>query len=221
MTQAAQNLVYVTGRVSFPNLVDPQVKTNEKGETQASYNCDIIFPQGDPGFTKFMQLATQIANEKWKENAAAALQRIQGDRKTRCFGNGDEKVSNKTFQVHAGYAGNVFISGRNAKQPQIIDVDGKPVDPTNTMRLRAVASKIYPGCYINAVLKPWLQQNAQGIGIRCDLVAVQFARDGEPLGAGQVDVTGLFGAVQAPASDAPAAPTMPAAPFPGVPAFMQ
>jgi hypothetical protein len=215
---ANKNLIYVTARVSFPNIVDPQTKVNEKGEQQTSYNCDLIFPQNDPGFVKFMQLYATMAAETWKENAQAAMQRIQGDRKTRCYGSGDEKVSSKTFQVHAGYAGNVFISARSPRQPQIIDVDGKPVDPVNTMQLRAVASKIYGGCYANVVIKPWLQKHKDaGIGVRCDLIAIQFARDGEALGAGAADVTGMFGAVQGAVPAAPAfapAPPMPAAPFP-------
>jgi hypothetical protein len=220
MTQAAsaanQNLIYLTARCSFPNIIDPQTRVNDKGEPVSSYNCDLILPPSDPGFAKFMQTYAAMATEKWKENAQAAMQRIQMDRKTRCYGQGAEKVSAKTFQVHPGYQDMVFISARNPRQPQIIDVDGKPVDPTNTMLIRAVAAKVYGGCYVNVVIKPWLQQNAQGIGVRCDLVAIQFARDGEPFGAAPADVTGMFGQV-AGAAPAPVAPpaAMPAAPFPG------
>lgn len=225
MTQTPQNanLVFLNGRCSFPNIVDPQVKANDKGEQIASYNCDIILQPNDPAFQKFLQIYAALATEKWKENAQAAMQRIQGDRKTRCYGAGEEKVSSKTFQIHPGYAGMVFISARNGKQPQIIDADGRQVDSTNTLQLRAVASKIYGGCHVSAVVKPWLQQNAQGIGVRCDLVAIQFQRDDTAFGAAPVDTTGMFGAVAgaAPVGFAPAAP-MPAAPFavPGMPNFM-
>jgi hypothetical protein len=205
MTTQNNSLIFVSARASFPNILDPQIKTNDNGQQTQSWNVDLIFPKDDAGFAKFMQEAQKLAVEKWKENAPAALQRIQMDRKCRCFGSGDEKVSAKTFQVHPGYAGNVFISARANRPPQIIDADGKPIDPANTMLLRAVGSKIYGGSYVNAVIKPWLQQNPQGIGIRCDLVAIQFARDGEAFGAGAADITGLFGAVAAPAA-APAAP---------------
>lgn len=235
--QTPQNLIYVTARASFPNIVDPQIKTNDKGEQQVSYNCDLIFPPNDPGFTKFMQTYAAMAQEKWKENAQAAMQRIQSDRKTRCYGDGSEKVSSKTFQVHPGYAGNVFISARSPRQPQIIDAQGRPVDPTNTMQIRAEGSRIQGGVWVNAVIKPWLQQNNAGIGVRCDLIAIQFAREDELFGAGATDVTPFFGAVQgaapaAPAFGAVAAPQMPAAPFgatqpaapsfgaPGTPSFM-
>ena len=168
-----------------------------------------------------------MAQDKWKENAQAAMQRIQADRMTRCYGAGEEKTSQKTFQVHPGYSGNVYITTRSPRQPQIIRPDGTIVDPTNTMELRAVASKIYGGCYANVVIKPWLQQNTSRIGVRCDLIAVQFAADGESLGAGAADVNGMFGAVAGGVPAMPsfmpaAAPAMPAAPFPsaqGMPSF--
>lgn len=203
------NLVYLTGRVSFPWIVEPQVKSNDKGVEIKSYNCDVILLPNDPGFAKFMQLVQTMAVEKWKENAGAAIQRIQADRKTRCYGQGEEKTSAKTFQVHAGYAGHVYISARSERQPQIIGLDGKQIDPTNTMQVRAVASKIYGGCFANVVVKPWLQQNAQGVGIRCDLIAIQFARDGESLGAAPADATGMFGAVAAGPAVGTPAPAMP------------
>ena len=215
MTEKTQdsNLIYVTARVSFPWIVEPQSKVNDKGVTVSSYNCDLIVAPNDPGFARFMQVYAALAAEKWKENANAAMQRIQMDRKTRCYGVGEEKVNTKTFAVHTGYAGNAYISARSSRQPQIIRADGTQVDPTNILEIRAVGSKIYGGCYVNAVIKPWLQQNDQGIGVRCDFVAIQFKADGDSFGAGAADTTGMFGAV----TSAPAMVAAPAAPMPGMP----
>lgn len=50
---------------------------------------------------------------------------------------------------------------------------------------------------VNAAVKPWLQDNKHGRGIRCDLIAVQFAGDDTPFGAGETDASALFGAVAA------------------------
>ena len=233
-TPQPQNLIYITARISFPWLVEPQSRVNEKGVTTQSYNADLIVAPNDPSFAKFMQEYAKMAGEKWKENAQAAMTRIQSDRKTRCYGAGEEKVDSKTFQVRPGYAGNLFITARSSRQPQIIKPDGTPVDPTNTLELRAFGAKIYGGCWVNAVIKPWIQQNDTGIGCRCDLVAVQFARDDEAFGAGAVDTTGMFGQVQGVAAPAmpgmpgpglpfAAAPAMPQVPFPtapGMPSFM-
>lgn len=217
MSEQNQNMIFVTGRLCFPWLVEPQRKKNDQGVETATYNCDLLMAPSDPGFAKFMQTYAALAQEKWKENAQAAMQRIASDRKTRCYFAGEEKVNSKTFQILDGYAGNVGITARSTRQPQIIRPDGTAVDPTNTMEIRAVASKMYGGCYVNVVIKPWLQQNDKGIGVRCDLIAIQFAKDGDAFGAGNVDATGFFQPV-ATAGAAPvafAAPQMPPAPFPG------
>ena len=134
------------------------------------------------------------------------------------------RSNKKTFQPYDGYAGNVFITAGRDSQPQVIQADGQPIDPTNTMAYQQLTRKMYGGCRVNAAVKPWLQENKHGRGVRCDLIAIQFAGDDTPFGEGAVDASNLFGAVAgaAPAGFAPAG--MPAAPFPGasggMPPFM-
>lgn len=220
-------------RLSFPNLVEPQVRVNEQtGEKRTSYNCELIMPKEHTGFQQFMQTFANLAAEKGKEHAAALMQMIQSDRKSRCFGAGEEKVNKKTFAPYEGYPGMVFITAGNKTPPQMFDAAGKVVDPSNTMAWQAVARKLYGGCRVNAAIKPWWQNpnpaKQVGHGIRCDLIGIQFLRDDTPFGEGSVDASGMFGAV-AGAAPAPAfmqpqaAPQqMPAAPFgtPGMPPFM-
>lgn len=220
-------IIFVSNaRASFPWIVSPQEQTNDKGEKTYSYSCDLILQPNDTALAKFMQRYATMAQDKWKENAQAAMAQIHSDKRTRCYGQGDEKKSQKTFQIHPGYAGNAYITARHTRQPQIIGLDGNPIDPNNAMELRSVASKIYGGCYVNAAIKPWIQQNTKGIGIRCELVAIQFAKDGDAFGEGiTTDASNLFGAVAAPATvpgfAAAPQPAMPAAPFavPGMPSF--
>ena len=213
-------------RLSFPHLAEPQKQVNEAtGATRISYNCEFIMPQDHPGFQQFMKRYGEIALEKWKEHAQAVMGMIQNDRKTRCYGRGEEKVNKKNFQPYDGYAGNVFITAGRDSAPQMIQADGTAVDPNNTMAYQALARKMYGGCRVNAAVKPWAQDNKHGRGIRCDLIAVQFAADDTPFGEGTVDASKLFGAINAaPAAPgfAPVAQAMPAAPFgapAGLPAF--
>ena len=93
------------------------------------------------------------------------------------------------------------------------------------MAFQQLARKMYGGCRVNAAVKPWLQENKHGRGIRCDLIAVQFASDDTAFGEGAVDASNLFGAVApAPAgmfgAAAQRAPAMPAAPVAGLPSFL-
>ena len=210
-------------RLSFPHLAEPQRQINElTGKERISYNCEFIMPQDHAGFGQFMAKYGAMALEKWKEHANTVMQMIQGDRKTRCYGRGEEKVNKKTFQPYDGYAGNVFITAGRDSQPQVIQADGQAIDPTNSMAYQQLARKMYGGCRVNAAVKPWLQDNKHGRGIRCDLIAVQFAADDKPFGEGAVDASNLFGAVAgAPAGMfSPTAAAMPAAPFAGLPSFL-
>lgn len=202
-------------RLSFPHLAEPQRKTNEQtGKERVSYNAEFIMPQDHAGFVQFVQRFHAMALEKWKEHANTVIQMIQNDRKSRCFGRGEEKVNKKTFQPYDGYPGMVFISAGRDSAPQIIQADGTPIDPNNTMAYQQLTRKMYGGCRVNAAVKPWIQANAHGNGIRCDLIALQFAGDDTPFGEGAVDASGMFGAV----ASAPAAASAPA--IPGLPPFM-
>lgn len=209
-------------RLSFPHLAEPQKQVNEAtGATRISYNAEFIMPQDHAGFQQFMKRYADLALEKFKDHAQTVMAMIQQDRKTRCFGLGNEKVNKKTFLPYDGYAGQVFITAGRDSQPQMIQADGSPVDPSNTMAYQQLARKMYGGSRVNAAIKPWMQDNKHGRGIRCDLIAVQFAGDDTPFGEGSVDASNLFGAVaNAPAGFGAVAPAMPSAPFQGLPSFL-
>ena len=208
------DIIYFSNvRLSVPHIAEPQKQVNEvTGATRISYNCEFIMPQDHAGFIQFMQRYGAMALDKWKEHANTVMSMINGDRKTRCYGRGEEKVNKKTFTPYDGYAGNVFITAGRDTPPQVIQADGQPVDPANTMAYQALTRAMYGGCRVNAAVKPWLQDNKHGRGVRCDLVAIQFAGDDKAFGEGAADASSMFGAVAAPA--APAAPAaMPLPPF--------
>jgi len=201
-------------RLSFPHLVKPQKRVSpETGKERLSYSADFIMPVDHAGFKQFMAKVNEMGLAKWKEHAAQVMQMIQADRKLRCFGDGNQKVNSKTFQPYDGYAGNAFITAGRDTPPQIIQADGTPIDQSNTMAYQALTRKMYGGCRVNVAVKPWLQENKHGRGVRADLVAIQFAGDDKAFGEGAVDVSGMFGAVAA-------APAAPAAPSMGLPPFM-
>ena len=201
-------------RLSFPHIAEPQRSVSElTGKERISYNCEFIMPQDHPGFQQFMARVGEISALKWAENASVVLGMIQNDRKSRCYGRGEEKVNKKTFTPYDGYAGNVFITAGRDSQPQIIQADGSAIDPNNTMAYQQLTRKMYGGCRVNAAIKPWLQDNRHGRGVRCDLVALQFAKDGQPFGEGAVDASNLFGSVAAAPAAAATPAGMPLPPF--------
>ncbi len=217
------DIIYLSNvRVSFPQLVEPKKTTNEKGEVRTAWSADFILPPDSQQYKQVMQQYMTLAADKWKERAQTIMQMIQADRKSRCYGNGAEKVNKTTLLPYDGYEGNAYVSAISNRQPQMIQPNGQPVDASNSMAYQAIARGVYGGCYVNAAIRLWLQENTHGRGVRCDLVAIQFSKDGDAFGGGGADVTGMFGAVAAP-STVPVHAAMPAAPFPGIPglpAFM-
>lgn len=176
-------------RLSFPQLVEPRSSV-ENGVKK--YSADFIMPMDHPGVKAFGAEYTKAATEKWKEHAQAVMQIIQADRKLRCFGQGNEKVNSKTFKPYDGYADQFYVSANKDQMPQMIKADGSPVDPTNTMEYQTLARKMYGGCMVHAAVRPWLQENKHGRGVRCELIAIQFAADNTPFGEAISDAASLF-----------------------------
>ena len=226
----SNDVIYLSNvRLSFPNIAEPRVQKNDNGQERIAYGADLIMPESHAGYQQFMQVYAAKAAEKWKEHAQAAMQMIHGDRKARCYGTAADKIDKKTYQPFAGYAGNAYITVSSKVQPQLFDPAGVLVDANNTMAYKALAMKLYGGCFVNAAIRPWIQmanrEKSYGNGIRCDLIGIQFAGDGEPFGEARPNVTGMFGQVAgaAPTFGAAPAPAMPAAPtfgVPGVPSFL-
>lgn len=200
-------------RLSFPHLIEPQERIDqETGKKRQSWNCEFIMPANHDGFQQFMKRYGELAVGKWKDHAGAVMNMINADRKSRCYGPGEEKINKTTFNVYDGYPGMVFITAGRDAPPQIIQADGNPIDPANTMAYQQLTRRLYGGCRVNAAVKPWLQENKHGRGVRCDLIAVQFLKDDQAFGEGVADASGMFAPVATQE-----APVAPAAPMPWVP----
>lgn len=220
------NLVRLSNvRLSFPHIAEPQKQKGDKGE-RISYNAEFVMTPNHPGWALFHQTVLKMATEKWKEMAPNVINFCNANRKNRCYGGGEEKVKQSTMKPYDGYPGNVFISAGKDRMPQIFDVAGKQIDPNDTMALQQEGRKMYGGCWVNAVVRPWMQDHKEhGRAIRCDFVAIQFLRDDTAFGEGAVDASDHFGAVEgaSPAAASAAPPwatpaTMPAPPTWGAPA---
>lgn len=219
-------IIYLSNvRLSFPHLTEPQItKSVDTGLERKSWNAEFLVDPASDDWRKFFEQCNKLAAEKWKDNAAAVMQMIMSDRKKRCFAKGEEKVSQKTFKPYETHIGKMAISAGRDTPPQMIQVDGRPVDPANTMEYQAVARTMYAGCRVNVALKPWTQNNKHGVALRCDLVALQFAGDDQPFGDKAIDASGMFGATAAPSTPAPAPAWLSPAPaataaMPGLPVW--
>ena len=88
------------------------------------------------------------------------------------------------FIEYDGYTGCMAIKAGSNRRPTVIDCDKTPLVEED--------GKPYAGCYVNAVLDLWFQDNSYGKRVNCNLTGIQFVKDGEAFGEGSSDATDEF-----------------------------
>lgn len=88
-----------------------------------------------------------------------------------CLRDGDQKE-------YDGYEGCLYLSAANKKRPTVVDTDRSPLTEDD--------GRPYSGCYVDAVVRLWWQDNKFGKRINASLDVVRFRRHGEAFGAGPV-----------------------------------
>lgn len=147
-------------RVSFPSLFR---KAQFNGE-ETKYEATFLLNKEEHAAT-IAEIEKHI-QDKIKNDLKGA--KIGPDKI--CLKDGDEID-------YDGYAGHMSIKASNNKRPKVIDRDKSPLTEDD--------DKLYAGCYVNAVIELWTQNNSWGKRINANLLGVQFAKDGEPFAAGE------------------------------------
>ena len=99
-----------------------------------------------------------------------------------CLHDGSEKEGTD------GYGeGIMYVSARTDKRPQVVNRDLTPLTEED--------GKPYAGCYVNATIELWAQDNQYGKRINAKLRAVQFYKDGDSFGSARVDPAREFTAI--------------------------
>jgi hypothetical protein len=168
-------------RLSFPDLFKA---TQVQGEGAFSYRASFLFAPGSPTHKALTKAFEEVATEKFKNKAKDVLAAIK-DRSRECaMYSGDTKS-------YDGYAGNIVLTSSRAEgkgMPLVLGggAEGKSPLADNERH------KIYAGCYVNASVEVWAQDNKYGKGIRSTLRGVQFLRDGDSFGAGSATTVDEF-----------------------------
>ena len=149
-------------RLSFASLFKKATFGGEETKYEGTFLIDKE-TQAD----QIAEINTAIAAMMKEKKAKLSPDRI-------CFKDGDEID-------YDGYAGHMSIKASNAKRPIVIDRDKSPLTEDD--------GRPYSGCYVNAVLELWYQDNTWGKRVNANLLAVQFAKDGEPFGEGGASVS--------------------------------
>lgn len=152
-------------RLSFPSIFKRSDFNGEQGKFEATFLLN-----------KETQ-ADQIAKLEQAIEAAIKEAKVKVPSDKICLKDGDD------FE-YDGYAGHMAFKASSNKRPTIIDRDKTPLVEDD--------GKPYAGCYVNAIVDVWIQNNSYGKRANGNLFGIQFVKDGEAFGAGDVDVTDDF-----------------------------
>lgn len=165
-------IIKLTGvRLSFPHLFQPHAM--EEGQ-EKKYSA--IFLLDDKAhatlITKVQKTIDQLALDFWKKKVPFK----------QCLRDGNEKADKDGFGdgVH-------FISASRKTRPAVVDRQVNPLTEEDGV--------IYAGCYVNATIRLWVQDNKFGRRVNAELRAVQFVKDGDSFGAAPVKAEEEFDAV--------------------------
>jgi hypothetical protein len=169
-------------RLSFPDLFEA---TQYQGQGPFNFGASFLGSDDDgakvsldegktwlPFKTGLEKALEEVARAQWAAKAGAHLAGIKGNSQKCCFVDGNTKA-------YDGYADKWALSAKRPQdkgRPLVIDEAKNP--------LVAADGKPYAGCYVNATVELWAQDNSYGKGIRATLVAVQFAKAGDAFGGG-------------------------------------
>ena len=157
-------------RLSFPDLFEAVQYENDGN---FKYKATFLVEPGSTADKHILAAINTVAKEAFKDKAADVLKmaRSKGAQGF-CYTNGGDKS-------YDGYEGMMALGTSRSQdkgRPGVYDRDKTPLTQQD--------GKPYAGCYVNAKVEFWPQDNKFGRTVRCTLISVQFAKDGDAFSAG-------------------------------------
>jgi hypothetical protein len=153
-------------RLAFPVLFEPRAVN---ADAEPAYTASFLFSHSHPASKAMEEAIDAVGQAKFGQKWATVKREIEA-KDRRCLHDGNTKAD------VAGFAGNLFVSARNKVRPTVVDRDRSP--------LTIADGRPYAGCYVNAIVEIWAQDNAYGKRINASLRGVQFVADGEAFAGG-------------------------------------
>lgn len=170
-------------RLSFPNLFQASSVNGSEPRFAANF---LIEPDSENA--KAVETAVaQAAKDKWGAKAELEIKKLSASDRT-CLHDGNLKD-------YDGYEGNLYLSASNSVKPLVLDKDAKT-------HLDSSDGRPYAGCYVNAIVDIWVQDNNFGKRINASLRGVQFVKDGDAFSGGGAATEDEFADLAVPDSDA-------------------
>lgn len=177
-------------RLSFASLFEPNVQKQDDGTTRETWKTNLLIAKDTAseqvGVFKGKRMplldALKAASEEAKEKKWGPKAKQPKLKPDRVF------LRDGDLEDWEGYADNFYISANASlsDRPSVItnrkDGNGNWIEAEPGGR-----GSPYSGCFVNAVLLIWCQDNEHGKRVNAQVKAVQFFKDGEAFGAAPVN----------------------------------
>jgi hypothetical protein len=157
--------------LNFPNLFkatsSPQYPTQKP-----AFSTQLIIPKGSDAEKAFEAAVVKVAKEQWGDKADKKLKEYRPNKMKFPARDGDD-LDDKPWAV-----GKVLLTAKRSEtagRPAVVDQLKQPMLEDD--------QRIYSGAVVNASVVV-AAQAGQNDGIRCQLVAVQYVKNGERLAGG-------------------------------------
>jgi len=164
-------------RLQFVNFVTPKTNEDDDGNERESYGCAALIPPGAE------RAPYDMACKRFGESLGAETYRKL--KRKNPLREQDEKVDD-----YDGFEeGGLFFNTTTKFKPTVTGRNKEEID----------VSQFYSGCYARLTLRPYAygvgndrKKTKGNSGIGLGIYAVQFIRDGDPLGGGGADTDSAF-----------------------------
>jgi hypothetical protein len=158
-------------RMSFAAIFEPK---QVGGQGDPRFSAAFAIEPDSENANKCHDAMVTAAKEKWKDKAAAIFKELKSKGRV-CFKT--EPLTNAEGEVYDGFEDMYVLNASNKTRPLVLDKNKSP--------LTAADGRPYSGCYVNAVIDIWAQDNQYGKRLNGTLMGVQFDRDGDAFGGGR------------------------------------
>lgn len=169
----ASKTIWVMGaRLAFADGIFEKKGIAGDASSKPRYNCGLILTADHKQVEEIRDIEVELCNEhQWKSKEKGADVHKSLAKKDRlALHDGDDK------QKYEGFPGNFYLSPSNDSRPTTVDRDKSVLTKDD--------GKLYSGCYVNAKVEIWVQDNNYGQRVNATLLGVQFVKDGDAFGAG-------------------------------------
>lgn len=156
-----QQITLKNVRLAFPQLWEAK---QVNGEGKPAFSASFLLSADDEQVDAINEAIDAVANALWGAKTKTMLAAMRG-KDAVAIHNGDLKAQ------YEGFEGNYFVSARAYTKVVVVDRDRTVLTPDQ--------GRPYAGCYVDANVEIWAQDNQWGKRINATLRWVQFRRDGD------------------------------------------